>query len=150
MPVDLSSKIMAFLSYLLFFFGIVPLILYLFKRKDIFVRTHAKNAAYLFYCWLGINLFIAPLKVFYKGSAIGLLASMISLLVGLGLFILWIKLMVDSLRGKRESFFGGLVEKKEALPFLIGMLIFSLLWLMVILGINGVNLGPLHLRAIFK
>lgn len=151
MQVDLSSKIMAFLSYLLFFFGIVPLILYLFKKNDIFVRTHTKNAAYLFYCWLGINLFTAPLKIFYRGSIIGFAATNISFLIGLSLFILWVWLMINSARGKIDSsFFGRLVKKRWALLSLVGVLILSIIWFMIILGINGVNLGPLHLSVIFK
>lgn len=136
MKPETSSKFLAFLSYLLFFFGIAPLIIWIFKRKDAFINIHTKQSAYLFYLWLGVNLFTAPLKVFYKGTIFGLLVAKLSLFISVILLILWINLMINSLRGKNNSTFEKLVNKKYASILLLALIIFGFIWIMIIRGIN--------------
>ena len=94
---DRSSKILAFISYLLFFFGIIPLIIFLIKKHDKFVRYHAKHAIILFYVWLVINIITLPLKVFITGFVL------LRLIIGLVFLVFWILGMVFSLKGKQKA-----------------------------------------------
>jgi len=97
MKITKSSKILAFLSYLLFFFGIVPLIFWLIKRNDKFVRYHAKHAIFLFYAWLVVNIITLPIKMTVPGFVI------IRLLIGLAFLVFWILGMVYSFSGKQKA-----------------------------------------------
>ena len=91
MKITTSSKILAFLSYLLFFFGIVPLIFWLIKRNDKFVSYHAKHAIFLFYAWLVVNIVTLVIPV------------QIRLVIGLVFLVFWILGMVYSFSGKQKA-----------------------------------------------
>lgn len=91
------SKILAFFSYLLFFFGIGPLICWLLKMNDEFVKYHAKHAAKLFFIWLGVNIITLPIKMTVQGFVI------IRLLIGVAFLIFWILGMIYSIGGKQKA-----------------------------------------------
>jgi len=91
------GRILAFLSYLFFFFGIGPLICWLLKRNDGFVSYHAKHAAKLFFIWLVVNIITLPIKMTVPGFVI------IRLGVGLAFLAFWVLGMIYSIRGKQKA-----------------------------------------------
>lgn len=96
-----SSKILSFFAYLLFFFGILPLILWAIKENDRFVRYHTEHAIILFYVWLGVNAITYPMKLLIPGFA------GIRLLIGLAFVIIWISGLFYSLSGQQKAIIFG-------------------------------------------
>lgn len=139
----------AFLSYLFFFFGIVPLLAWLFNRRNNFVKLHAKQAASLFFLWLAFNLFLAPLKMVFKGSLMGVFLTKLSLMAGLFFFGLWMIGMVFSWKGKEKiPLIGELIHWRYSIKLIIALLFVGVIWVFAVFAWEGWDLGPLHLRLL--
>lgn len=123
MQPEKSSKFLAFLSYLLFFFGIVPLIIWVFKKRDSFVKFHVKQSVFLFYFWASINLAIVPLMMFFEKGLLGFFFQIISIVISLFFFRRWVRGMILSAKGLDKSILGEWTTKRYALWILLGLII---------------------------
>jgi uncharacterized membrane protein len=92
-----TSRILALFSYLFFFFGIGPLICWLLKMNDEFVKYHAKHAAKIFFIWLAVNIVTLPIKMTVQGFVV------IRLLIGIAFLIFWILGVIYSIGGKKKA-----------------------------------------------
>lgn len=88
-----SSRILAVVCYILFWFGIFPFIIWLIRKKDSFVKKHAVYSIVLFYSWLLINIITFPIKLFIPYTA------PLRLLIGLVFLSAWILGIIFSALG---------------------------------------------------
>jgi len=114
--IGLSGRIEALLSYLFVFFG--GIFFFLFERKNRFVRFAAAQSflffvpAFIVYEILkfiaGILGVIPVIGSLLLGPAVGLIATIFGIL----LFLIWLYLIIQSLRGKtvRLPFFSGYAQ----------------------------------------
>ena len=92
--IGLSSNITAVLAY---FFGFVSgIILLLVEKQDRFVRFHAMQSTVLFGGYFVVNWVLSSFTLF----DINTLWFVLSIPLGLVLFILWIVLMVKAYQGE--------------------------------------------------
>jgi uncharacterized membrane protein len=88
----LDANIAAMLAYF-----VLPAIIFLvMKETSRFVRYHSMQAVIL---WLGSILLFVVLQVFWMIPFIGLLVIPISMLLWLGLFIVWVICMIKAFQG---------------------------------------------------
>jgi uncharacterized membrane protein len=92
-----SIRILALTSYLLFFFGIAPLIIWLLNKDEKFIAYHAKHSAILFYLWLIGNILASLLSAKIGSTYPRAVVDMVFLCS-------WILGMVYSWTGKEKSF----------------------------------------------
>ena len=99
-----EQKLLAILAHVSYFLGglgfiIAPLVIFLLRKDDVFVREHAKQAL------------VAHLAILVLSSIVGMLCV---LLIGVFLLpvvgILWIVLLVTSLLGAIKAFDGKTYE----------------------------------------
>ncbi|MBI4450975.1 hypothetical protein HY642_03295 [Candidatus Woesearchaeota archaeon] len=94
------EKAWSFFCYLLFWFGVFPLIAWALHRHDTFIVYHARQAARLFYAWLIANVIIAAAKF---GLGLRHLGSSIGAMLGFAFLVAWIAGMVWSLKGEEKA-----------------------------------------------
>ena len=93
----LSDNAASGLAYITIIPAIIFLIVPPYNQKSL-VRFHAWQSIFLFIAWIVIDIglhFVGRILIF------GCFAGIVSLLVGLGLFILWLIVMINAFNGKR-------------------------------------------------
>lgn len=115
----LAPNIAGALSYVL---GIITGIVFVLIEKDNnFVRFHAFQSIILSVAWIGLQIAFMILNVIMFNIPVvdiiwGILSILINLVLGLGVFILWIILIIKAYQGERFSlpFIGPMAEKYAA------------------------------------
>lgn len=107
----LESNIGGLLSYVLGW--ITGLIFFLVEVKDEFVRFHAMQSIIVFGAITVVGIVLSVLQLI---PGIGILFTVLSALVGLFAFVLWIVLMVKAYQGERYKlpWAGELAERYSA------------------------------------
>ena len=95
---------------------IIPAIVFLIVapfNKISYVRFHSWQSIFLFLAWIAIDI---ALMILGHLPFIGWFTGILSVLVGLGLFILWIICLIKAFNGERFKvpFIGDLAEKQAS------------------------------------
>jgi uncharacterized membrane protein len=106
----LSDNAASGLAYITIIPAIIFLIVPPYNQKPL-VRFHAWQSIFLFIAWIVIDIglhFVGRILIF------GCFAGIVSLLVGLGLFILWLIVLIKAFNGQRFKIpvIGDLAEKQ--------------------------------------